>query len=169
MITTNTRLATTRPAPDRLRATQPHRHVLLARIVAGLPLLGIGLSHAVVADVPMRPLVEAAGFPFAAVLAPVAVAFEIIAGILLLLGAWARIGGALAAPTMLGAIYAHLAIEVWPNGADMEPPLVLPLAVLAGAGYVVWRGAGRWSLDSRALHVAQGPTPPTDSTAMRVT
>ncbi len=30
-----------------------------------------------------------------------------------------------------------------------EPPLVLPLAVMAGALYVLWRGAGRWSLDVR--------------------
>jgi putative oxidoreductase len=134
---------------DRLRATGSHRHVLVPRIVAGVPLLGIGLAHVFVPEAPMRPLVEAAGFPFAAILAPVGVAVEIIAGVLLLLGLWARVGALLAIPTMLGAVYAHLIIEVWPNGPENEPPLALPIAVLVCAAYVLWRGAGRWSIDRR--------------------
>jgi putative oxidoreductase len=117
--------------------------------VAGVPLLGIGLSHAFVAEVPMRPLVEAAGFPFAAVLSPIAVAAEILTGLSLLLGLWARLGGLLAIPIMLGAVFAHLAIDVWPNGAENEPPLALPFAVMAAAAYAARRGAGRWSLDRR--------------------
>lgn len=134
---------------NRVRATEPFRHLLLPRIVAGAPLLGIGLAHVFVAEAPMRPLVEAAGFPFAAVTSPVAVAVEIVAGLSLLLGLWARIGGILAIPTMLGALYAHAVIDVWPNGADNEPPLVLPIVVMVGAAYVLWRGAGRWSFDQR--------------------
>lgn len=133
---------------NRLRATEPYRHVLLPRIVAGVPLLGIGLAHAFVPDAAMRPLVEAAGIPLAAVVSPVAVAVQILAGISLLLGLWARIGGFLAVPSMLGALYAHLVIDVWPN-AENEPPLALPTAVLLGGAYVLWRGAGRWSLDLR--------------------
>lgn len=135
---------------DRLRATPPLRHLLLPRLVAGVPLLGIGISHIVVDEAPMRPLVEAAGFPFAAVVSPVGVAVEIVAGILLLLGLWARIGAALAIPTMLGAVYSHLVIDVWPNGPENEPPIALPVAVALCAGYVLWRGAGRWSLDGSA-------------------
>lgn len=134
---------------QRVRATRAYRHVLLPRIVAGVPLLGIGLAHAVMPEAPMLPLVQAAGFPFAAVLAPISVAIEIIAGLALLLGFWARIAGLLAVPVMLGAVYAHLVIDVWPNGSENEPPLALPIAVLLGAAYVVWRGAGRWSLDRR--------------------
>lgn len=132
---------------ERIRATGQYRHTLLLRVVAGVPLLGIGLMHVFVEDAPMRPLVEAAGFPFAAVVSPVGVAIEIVAGLSLLLGLWARVGALLAIPTMLGAIYAHLVIGVWPNGPENEPPLVLPVAVLVCAGYVLWRGAGRWSLD----------------------
>jgi putative oxidoreductase len=116
-------------------------------VVAGVPLLGIGLMHVFVPAAPMRPLVEAAGLPFAAVVSPVGVAIEIVAGLSLLLGLWARVGALLAIPTMLGAIYAHLVIGVWPNGPENEPPIVLPVAVLACAGYVLWRGAGRWSFD----------------------
>ncbi|HVM14456.1 MAG TPA: DoxX family protein [Egibacteraceae bacterium] len=137
------------PRAVALRATAPRRHVLLARVVSGVPLLGIGIVHVVDPTSPMRPLVEAAGFPLAAVIAPVAVAVEILAGLSLLLGLWARLGALLAIPTMLGAVYAHLVISVWPNGSDREPPLVLPIAVALAAGYVVWRGAGRWSRDNR--------------------
>lgn len=133
----------------RLLATSSYRHVLLPRIAAGLPLLGIGLVHVVRPEFGMRPLVEAAGLPFAALLSPVAVAAEIVAGLSLLLGLWARIAGFLAVPTMLVAVYAHSVIDVWPNGAENEPPLALPLAVMACAAYVVWRGAGRLSLDGR--------------------
>lgn len=136
--------------PDRVRATRPYRHLLLPRLVAAVPLIGVGVAHVVVDEAPMRPLVEAAGFPFAALVSPVAVAVEILAGTMLLLGLWARVGAALAIPTMLGAVYSHLVIDVWPNGPENEPPLALPVAVAVCAGYVLWRGAGRWSLDGSA-------------------
>lgn len=135
---------------DQLRATTAHRHVILARLVAGVPLLGVGLAHVFSPEAPMRPLVEAAGIPFAAVVAPVSVALEIVAGIALLLGLWSRVGAAIAIPVMLGAIYSHLAIGVWPNGPENEPPMALPIAVAVASAYVLWRGAGRWSLDRRA-------------------
>lgn len=137
------------PASARIRAAGPQRHLLLVRTVAGAPLLGIGLAHALVPEAPMRPLVEAAGIPFAGLVSPIGVAVEIVAGLSLLLGLWARVGGLLAIPTMLGAVYAHLVIEVWPNGTENEPPLALPVAVLLCAAYVAWRGPGRWSFDRR--------------------
>jgi putative oxidoreductase len=125
------------------------RHVLIFRMVAGLPLLGIGIAHIAVPEAPMFPLVEAAGFPLPSIVAPLGVAAEIVAGLSLLLGAWARVGGLTAITVMLGAIYAHLVIGVWPNGAESEPPLALPIIVAAAAAYVVVRGAGRWSVDGR--------------------
>lgn len=136
-------------AVRRLRSTEPYRHLLVLRIVAGLPLLGLGMAHVVMPEAPMRPLVEAAGIPFPAIVAPLGVAAEIVAGLSLLLGAWARLGGLIAIPVMLGAVYAHLVIVVWPNGAENEPPLALPIAVAIAAAYVVVRGAGHWSLDHR--------------------
>lgn len=135
----------------RLRVTGRQRFTLIPRIIASVPLLGIGLVHVFVPEFGMRPLVEAAGIPFAAVLSPVAVGFEIGAALCLLLGLWARVGALLAIPTMLVAAYAHLAIQEWPNGAENEPPLALPLIVALAATLVLWRGAGRWSLDARAM------------------
>jgi hypothetical protein len=39
------------------RATPAYRHLLLPRVVAGVPLLVIGLAHVLSPDAPMRPLV----------------------------------------------------------------------------------------------------------------
>lgn len=139
------------PPSIRLRDTDPRRHLVLVRAVAGVPLLGIGLAHVLAGDLPMRPLVEAAGLPLPALVSPVAVAVEIVAGLSLLLGLWARVGAALAMPTMLGAVYAHLVIDVWPNGAENEPPLALPILVMLACAHVLWRGAGRFSLDLRRV------------------
>lgn len=154
--TTNDRAA--RPLQS-LRDTEPTIRPAISRVVAGLPLLAIGSAHVFLAEAPMGPLVEAAGFPFSSLLAPLAVAVEIAAGVSLLLGLWARIGGLLAVPIMLGAVYTHLVIDVWPNGAENEPPLVLPIVVAIAAGHVVLRGAGRWSLDQRRTRRRTRPAP----------
>jgi uncharacterized membrane protein YphA (DoxX/SURF4 family) len=127
---------------------QLHRHTMLARLVAGVPLLAIGLMHVFATGYGMLPLVEAAGLPLPTALAPLAVAAELLAGASLLLGAWARAGALLAIATMAVAAYAHVAVDVWPN-AGGEPPLALPLVVLACAAYVLSRGPGRWSIDAR--------------------
>lgn len=142
-----------------LRHTEPTVHPAILRVIAGLPLLAIGSAHVFVAEAPMRPLVEAAGFSFPSLLAPLAVTAEIVAGVSLVFGMWARIGGLLAVPVMLGAAYTHLVIDVWPNGAENEPPLALPIIVAIAASYVVVRGAGRWSLDQRETRTLSSPAP----------
>lgn len=130
------------------RATRAGRHLIVPRAIAGVPLLAIGLMHVVAEGYGMRPIVEAAGLPAAALLAPLAVALEIVAAVSPLLGAWARAGALRALPAMAVAAYTHLAISEWPN-AGGEPPLALPLIVFAAAAYVLWRGGGRWSVDAR--------------------
>ena len=145
-------IRTTTWIPRELQSTGRDRHTIVPRLVAGLPLLGIGLAHVFDAGAPMTPLVEAAGLPAAALLSPFAVAVEIVMGVLLLAGFYARLAAALAIPTMAVAVYAHAVIDVWPNGADNEPPILLPLAVMACAAYLLWRGAGRWSLDALMKH-----------------
>jgi putative oxidoreductase len=131
------------------RSAGDERHTIVVRALAGLILLGIGFAHIFVDTAPMLPLVEEAGFPFPEVLAPLSVAAEIVAGLSLLLGAYARLGGLIAIPVMAGALYSHLVIDVWPNGAENEPPILLPVVTAILAAYIVYRGAGRWSLDAR--------------------
>jgi len=131
-----------------LRSAGNERHLIAARLAAGLPLLLIGLVHVFDSAAPMRPLVEAADLPAASVLSPAAVAVEIIAGTLLVFGLYARLGALLALPTMAVAAYAHIAIDTWPNSGG-EPPILLPILVFACAAYVLLRGAGAWSIDTR--------------------
>jgi uncharacterized membrane protein YphA (DoxX/SURF4 family) len=75
-----------------------------------------------------------------------------------LLGLYARLGALLALPAMAVAVYAHLAIDTWPNSAG-EPPILLPILVFACASYVLLRGAGAWSVDSRLGGVNRQSTP----------
>jgi uncharacterized membrane protein YphA (DoxX/SURF4 family) len=109
-------------------------------------------------------MLEAAHFPMAALNALVAPGVEILAGALLLAGFWTRLGGLLGASTMVAALYAHAVVDptTLPEGV-MMPPIILPVAVLTSALYLVWRGGGRWSLDARgeghSTSGAQTPAP----------
>ncbi len=127
-----------------LRRTTPLKHVIVARLIAGLPLAGLGFMH-LIGAAPMKPILEAAKIPLPDLNAVVAPIFEVLAGLLLLTGAFSRVGGLIGAGTMAVAMYAHLTAD-WPD----EPPIVLPIAVLAGCLYVLWRGGGAWSMDLKA-------------------
>lgn len=134
------------PAPiETIRKTTNEKWIIAPRLVAGLPLLGIGFMH-LIGSAPLRPIVEAAGLPLPGLQAVVAPIFQVLAGLLLLSGAFARVGGILGVGAMLVALYAHLVIDQWPN--PDEPPIVLPVLVLIGSALVLWRGSGAWGLDS---------------------
>lgn len=136
----------------RLTGTRPDKHLVVVRILAGGPLLVFGLMH-LVGVAPMRPIVEAAGLPapeLSAILAPIG---QVVAGLMILAGAFTRVGAALAIAVMLGAVAAHIRIpsDAWPQpdgSVGQEPPLVwLAIGVIVLAGYLIWRGAGPWSVD----------------------
>ncbi len=112
------------------------RHVAVIRILASLPLIGIGIMH-LVGAAPLLPIIEGAGIPFPELNALVAPVVQILAGFMLLTGFGVRVGAFLALGTMAGALFAHVRFD-W---AD-EPPIALPLMVMAGASYVLVRGAG---------------------------
>ena len=118
------------------------------RILTGLPLLVFGVMHYVVPDADLRPLLEGAGVPWPALGATIIPAIQILAGLVMVSGFAARLGGLVALATMLGALYTHLVFD-WPG----EPPVGLPLVVLAGAGLVLWRGSGAWSWGHRSAVV----------------
>jgi uncharacterized membrane protein YphA (DoxX/SURF4 family) len=137
-----------------LRRTRPIKHMLIPRLIAGLPLVGIAAMH-LVGAAPMKPILEAAKIPLPDLNAVVAPIVEIVAGLLILSGAFARIGAVLACGTMAVAIYSHMVAD-WPD----EPPIILPIAVLLAALYVLWRGGGAWSVDARTSpkpHTPLGP------------
>jgi len=125
----------------------------LARFLAGAPLLAFGVLH-LTSVAPAAPLMEAAGLPLPQVLGPLASLTEIAAGVLLLTGLLARLGGVLAMGTMSGAIFTHLKIpsDGWPasNGGPQEPPLIYLAIVIALLGlFVAVKGGGAFSVDRK--------------------
>jgi uncharacterized membrane protein YphA (DoxX/SURF4 family) len=126
--------------------------IAIIRILASLPLIGIGVMH-LVGVAPLLPIVEGAGFPFPELSARLAPIAQILAGLLLLTGIQARVGALLALGTMAGALLAHLRFD-W---AD-EPPMLLPILVIAGAVTILLRGPG--SLRAGDPH-APAPSPRT--------
>jgi putative oxidoreductase len=75
---------------------------------------------------------------------------EIAVGIVLGVGFVVRLAGLLVAGLMIVAAYVHLVVDD-PSLFPLQPSApVIPLAVIAVSAYLVWRGAGAWSLDLRA-------------------
>lgn len=112
------------------------------RLIAGLPLVGINTMH-VSGQAPLRPILEGANIPMPGVGAVVAPIVGLLAGVMILGGALARVGAAIAIGSMSVALYTH-AVSDW---AD-EPPIVLPIAVLLASAWVLWKGGGAWSIDA---------------------
>jgi uncharacterized membrane protein YphA (DoxX/SURF4 family) len=155
-------------AVDALRKTCGCKGMLVVRVLAGLPLVFFGAMH-LAGAMPMEPLVEAAGFPAPGVMAIVAPLAQLVAGLMLISGAFARLGGLIAIGTMAGAIMTHVRIpnDQWPVattdatvGPWPEPTFMMFIAVgiLAGAIVVLWRGAGAMSLDLRSSQGSQNAT-----------
>ncbi len=158
-------------APDAIRKTDPTSKLMIApRVLAGAPLAFFGLMH-LIGAMPMRPLVEAAGLPapgLMAILAPIA---QLLAGLLLLSGAFARIGAAIAIGTMAGAVITHIKIpnDAWPvattdatQGPWPEPVFLMYIAILIIllSASILWRGSGAWGLDAKASASNATPPPP---------
>ena len=76
---------------------------------------------------------------------------EMLIGVSLLLGFFARLGALVAIPMMIVATYVHIVVDD-PNLFPLQPgePFI-PLVVMALSGYVLWRGAGSWSLDLSSI------------------
>jgi uncharacterized membrane protein YphA (DoxX/SURF4 family) len=75
---------------------------------------------------------------------------EIAAGLALGAGFFVRMAGAAVIGIMIVATYVHVAVGD-PSLFPLQPSApVIPLVLIAVAAYLVWRGAGAWSLDLRA-------------------
>ena len=73
--------------------------------------------------------------------------FEIILGIILLIGYYSRIGAVMTIPIMSVAIYVHITVSN-PAAFSAQPqePFI-PIAVILVAIIVLIKGGGNWSLD----------------------
>ena len=74
---------------------------------------------------------------------------EIAVGLALAVGVVVRLAGVVVIGIMMVATYVHLVVDD-PSLFPLQPSApVIPLVVIAVAAYLVWRGAGAWSLDLR--------------------
>ena len=78
--------------------------------------------------------------------------FEIILGVILLVGYYTRISAIMIIPIMFVAIYVHLTV-INPAAFPAQPqePIV-PVAIIIMALIVFVKGGGRWSNDLRTLY-----------------
>jgi uncharacterized membrane protein YphA (DoxX/SURF4 family) len=139
----------------RLRATREHTPGIALRLIAGLPLLAIGSQH-LIGAAPLAPIIRGTPLPFPELQALAGTGTEIVAGLLLVLGLFGRLGGLLGIAAMGAALFAHLTFEPYTLAAtgetfawSDEPPIIVPLAVLLASAAVTSIGSGRWSLDAR--------------------
>ena len=120
-----------------------------------------GIMH-LTGAMPMKPLVEAAGLPMPGITAIIAPLAQILAGILLLSGAFARVGALVAIGTMFGALITHFKIpnDQWPTPSELDPAVMVPGAeptfmmglaaiVILTSAFVILKGAGAWSIDAK--------------------
>lgn len=129
---------------DAIRKTRPALHLTVIRILSALPLLIIGTMH-LVGQAPMLPILQGAGVVLPQLLASTVPILEVLAGLSLLIGFYARVGASITVVTMAGAIYSH-----WVHDWADEPVIILPIAVLVGVLQVLWGGAGAFSSDIAA-------------------
>ncbi|MBI1941691.1 MAG: DoxX family protein [Acidobacteria bacterium] len=74
---------------------------------------------------------------------------EIAVGLALVVGFAVRLAGVVVIGIMSVATYVHLVVDD-PSLFPLQPSApVIPLVVIAVSAYLVWRGAGAWSLDLR--------------------
>jgi uncharacterized membrane protein YphA (DoxX/SURF4 family) len=143
---------------EQIRQTDTSKRVAILRIVAGLPLAIFGAMH--LADpASFRTILEASHVPFIELNLIAAPITEIIAGLFLITGYFARLGGLGGAVTMFAAAWSTAILAGIPTAPEV-PPMPLPLAVLAISTYVLWRGAGAWSLDGRSDQPVEGHAAP---------
>jgi len=135
------------PFVQRLRQTKPRKIMLLPRLLAGLPLVAFSAMHFMNPE-HFRSILTAAGVPMVEVNVWAASAAEMLGGVLLLTGFFARVGGLLGIGTMAPAILATVKLAGLAS-APKVPPLPLPILVLVASAVVLVLGGGAWSADAR--------------------
>ncbi len=134
---------------DQLRKTSNDKLAGVLRLLLGFVFFMAGVLKMVVPTLgeAFAGQLVAANIPFYGLSLYAVPVVETILGITLLFGLHARLSAVVAAVIMLVAVYVHLVVDdsaLFPL-QPIEPvgPLVLLVALL----YVLWKGAGSWSMD----------------------
>jgi uncharacterized membrane protein YphA (DoxX/SURF4 family) len=129
----------------RVRQTTPRKIILLPRLLAGVPLVLFSTMHFMNPQ-HFRAILTASGVPMVEVNVWAASSAEMLGGLLLLSGFFARVGGLLGVGTMVAAILTTVRLASLPD-APTVPPLPVPILVLAASTVVLVLGGGAWSGD----------------------
>lgn len=134
---------------------------LLARLVIGVILIAHGYEKFALSGIDgITGFFDSIGVPLASVAAPLTAAFEILAGVMIILGLFTRVISALTAVLMLlAALFAHLGAGVFVADGGWE----LVGAIGAAALMFTAAGAGAYSLD-HAIKGRRGANPATAAT-----
>jgi uncharacterized membrane protein YphA (DoxX/SURF4 family) len=130
-----------------LRQTPRWKIILLPRLLAGVPLVVFSALHFMNPQ-HLRDILTAGGVPMVEVNVWAASSAEMLGGVLLLTGFFARVGGMLGVGTMVPAILTTVRLASLPDTPSV-PPLPLPIMVLVASAVVVVLGGGAWSGDAR--------------------
>jgi len=136
---------------DRVRTNSPSTAVASARIMAGAVVAVTGVMKYTVPSLndAWSGQLQAANLPLYWLTYVSVPAVEIVVGLALALGWFARAAALVIASIMLVATYVHLTVDD-PALFPLQPHApVIPLAVFAMAALVVWRGAGSGNADLR--------------------
>ena len=132
---------------QRLQQTTPRKIMLLPRLLAGAPLVVFSAMHFMNPQ-HFRDILTAGGVPMVEESVWAASSAEMLGGVLLLTGFFARIGGLLGIGTMVPAILTTVKLASLPD-APKTPPLPVPIMVLLASAVVLVLGGGAWSGDAR--------------------
>ncbi len=133
----------------KLRQTSPDKWVGTIRTMLGVIFLMTGIMKLTLAEFGSAWSIQLteAGIPFYAFNFWFVPIFEIIIGIILLIGYYSKIGAVMIIPIMTIAIYVHITVSnpaAFP--AQSQEPII-PIAVIIMAVIVIIKGGGNWSLD----------------------
>lgn len=137
----------------KLRKTTPGTFTAINRLMLGVMFMMTGfmkLALPAYGHAWSIQLHEAA-FPFYDLVYTGVPLLELLIGVLLVLGFYARIGALVVIPVMLVAIYVHLTVTD-PGAFPSQPQApIVPVMALLMALVVLVRGSGSWSMDLKPV------------------
>ena len=142
--------------PDSLRRTSEDKLAGIVRLLLALLFLMAGAMKLLIpmlADAWSGQLL-AANLPFYSITRWAVPFLEAFLGVALAVGLFARPAVVVVIGIMVVATYVHVAVEDLPLVPLQPSEPIIPLIVIAMSAYILWRGAGAWSLDLRATQSA---------------
>ena len=139
--------------PEHIRNTSDDKLAAVVRLLLAIVFVMTGVMKLVV---PMlgeawSGQLLAANVPFYTLTRWTMPFVEIGVGVALTVGTYARLASVIVMGIMVAATYVHVVVDD-PTLFPLQPSEpIIPLIVLLMSAYIVWRGAGAWSVDLRAM------------------